>query len=795
MVVRLRYIFFILFATSHLALAAENVKLYGVVTANGEGVVPYATIGVEGSVLGTHAALDGSYELELPHGVHKVVVTAVGYETLSMEIAVGEFNMVEKNFELQQVNEQLNDVVVVAAAGGVSRLRRSAFNVVAIDGSEHANSTRSLSDVVAKSPGVKVRETGGAGSDMNIMLDGFGGKHVKVFVDGVPQEGAGGSFAINGMPVDFAERVEVYRGVVPVLFGTDAMGGVINIVTNRRRAGWSVNASYSCGSFNTHKLFANFGKVYANGMVYELNAYSNSSDNNYMVDSPVEDFETGSIEKGRLYSVERFNDAYRNNAVLMKVGVMDKWWGSRLMLGVSYSNVYKEVQTGVRQEIVYGAKHRHGWSFVPSLEYAKNDLLLKGLDVVFTANYNRNSTTNVDTASCRYNWFGETKPLATPGEQTMQHMRSGSANWNTALSLDYRPGNSHTHHVAFNYVLAGFERSNSSLLLPQKAEDPVAKVTRKGVAGVSYRLMPSEAWNVTIFAKRYDIYASGPVATTGNADDYVRASRSRGHWGYGVAGTWFMLPSLQLKLSYENACRLPSVEELFGDEDLEQGDAGIKPEKSHNANLGLSYWAQLGAHGIYVEGGLVYRNTRDYIQRNIVDLGGGKSGAAYVNYGKVLTKGYNLSLRYSYGNLLSAGGNFTDMRVLDNMKSAMGSSVPNLGYGEVMPNVPSLFADFDATVYLHGVLGKGSVLSLGYDGTFVQEFCYYSAKIGANKGDYTVPDQLSHSISLACSMDEGRYNVALECRNVTDERLYDNFSLQKPGRAFYMKLRVRFDGE
>ena len=71
MVVRLRYIFFILFATSHLALAAENVKLYGVVTANGEGVVPYATIGVEGSVFGTHAALDGSYELELPHGVHK----------------------------------------------------------------------------------------------------------------------------------------------------------------------------------------------------------------------------------------------------------------------------------------------------------------------------------------------------------------------------------------------------------------------------------------------------------------------------------------------------------------------------------------------------------------------------------------------------------------------------------------------------------------------------------------------------------------------------------------------------
>ena len=40
-------------------------------------------------------------------------------------------------------------------------------------------------------PGVKLRETGGMGSDMQLMLDGFTGKHVKIFIDGVPQEGAG----------------------------------------------------------------------------------------------------------------------------------------------------------------------------------------------------------------------------------------------------------------------------------------------------------------------------------------------------------------------------------------------------------------------------------------------------------------------------------------------------------------------------------------------------------------------------------------------------------------------------
>jgi hypothetical protein len=54
-----------------------------------------------------------------------------------------------------------------------------------------------------------------------------------------------------------------------------------------------------------------------------------------------------------------------------------------------------------------------------------------------------------------------------------------------------------------------------------------------------------------------------------------------------------------------------------------------------------------------------------------------------------------------------------------------------------------------------------------------------------------VPDQLSHDINLSYSIGDGRYNVSLECRNITDERLYDNFSLQKAGRAFYAKVRVR----
>lgn len=275
-------------------------------------------------------------------------------------------------------------------------------------------------------------------------------------------------------------------------------------------------------------------------------------------------------------------------------------------------------------------------------------------------------------------------------------------------------------------------------------------------------------------------------------NDYVRTTRSVSSIGYGAAGTYFILPGLQAKLSYEKAYRLPTIEEMFGNEDLEMGDIGIRPENSDNVNLNLSYNRTFGRHSVYVEGGLVYRNTKDYIQRNITDLSGGKSAATYINYGKVLTKGYNISARYGFGKWVSVGGNFTQMDVRDNMKTSISGSAENIAYKERMPNLPYIFADSDVTFYWRDLGRKGNALTVSYDNQYLHSFTYYSSKIGSNKGDYVVPSQFSHNLSLSYSLRDGRYNLSFECRNFTDEQLYDNFSLQKAGRAFYGKVRVYF---
>ncbi len=681
---------------------------------------------------------------------------------------------------------EVDEVVVVSS--GVSRVQRSAFNAVAIDTREMHNTTKTLSDALAKAPGVKLRESGGVGSDMQLMLDGFSGKHVKVFVDGVPQEGVGSSFGLNNIPVNFAERIEVYKGVVPVGFGADAIGGIVNIVTDKRMRRWFLDASYSYGSFNTHRSYVNFGQTLRGGLTYEINAFQNYSDNDYDIFAPVEDFETGRIDRKKLQRVRRFNDTYHNEAVVVKVGVTDRAWADRLMFGIAYSQMYKDVQTGVRQEIVYGQKHRKGYSLMPSLEYGKRNLLVRGLDVTLTANYNINVQTNVDTASHKYNWIGERKLLNSPGEQAYQHSRADNDNWNGTLNLTYRFGRVHT--LTLHHVLNAFRRRNTSLLTKEEVEDAIAKETRKNITGLSYRLLPSERWNFSVFAKRYALYVAGPLATTANADEYVRTSRSLTSVGYGAAGTYFVADGLQAKLSYEKACRLPTIEEMFGDEDLEQGDIGIRPESSHNVNLNLSYNRNFGEHSVYVEGGLIYRDMRDYIQRNIAGLSGGKYAATYINYGKVRTQGYNLSARYGFGGWLSVGGNLTRMDVRDNMRTAPGSNAANIAYGERMPNLPYLFADSDVTLTWRNAFRKGNTLAFTYDNHYLHGFSYYSELIGSNRSDYVVPSQFAHNLSLSYSVGKGRYNVTLECRNLTDEPLYDNFRLQKAGRSFYGKVRI-----
>ena len=793
-------ILIVLFICS-VSVIGQNI-LSGKVLAEDKTPIDFATVYLKGTNNVCRTDERGIYHLKAVEGEYVLVVSAIGYETYEEKITVpaGHHRRNKRIIILNSSIAELDEVVVTST--GVDRVKKTAFNAVAVDTKELYNSTKSLGEALTRLPGVKLRETGGVGSDMQIMLDGFSGKHVKVFIDGVPQEGAGTGFDLNNIPVNYAKRIEVYKGVVPVDFGTDAIGGIVNVVTDKNKRELFLDASYSYGSFNTHKSYVNFGQKLKGGFTYEVNAFQNFSDNDYYIENWVRTFTVNDdgtvtkhpVDKNDLKRVKRFNDQFHNETVIGKFGFTDRIWADRLMFGMGYSHFYKEIQTGVYQEIVFGQKHRHGYSLVPSMEYRKRNLFIKGLDVAINANYNYNITNNVDTTARYYNWLGEYYIKESSGEQSYQNSEQKNTNWNATVNVNYRIGGIHT--LTFNHVFSSFERTSRSYIGTSSVltSFDIPKVTRKNISGLSYKVMPANNWNVSVFGKYYKQYNKGPVSeSTDGVGNYVNMKKNVSAWGYGAAGTYYILENLQANISYEKALRLPTTEELFGDEDLEAGKTNLRPEKSNNLNFNLSYSHQLGKHGVYVEGTLIFRDTKDFIKRGIGKHGDLQYGI-YENHGHVKTKGYNLSLRYNYSRWFNMGGTFNHVDTRDYELYYTGNSEQkNIHYKDRLPNIPYQYASMDANFYWHNLFKKGNVFSLNYDSFWQYEFPLYWESIGNKESKNYVPTQFSHNISLSYSMKGGKYNLSVEFKNITDEKLYDNFSLQRAGRAFYAKMRIHFN--
>lgn len=124
---------------------------------------------------------------------------------------------------------------------------------------------------------------------------------------------------------------------------------------------------------------------------------------------------------------------------------------------------------------------------MPSVEFRKRNLFVNGLDISLNANYNKNATVNVDTASVKYNWRGETERLNSPGEQSYQNSKADNNNWSAAFTSNYRLG--HKHVFTLNDVFNSFNRSNESLLTTPPTRDAIPKITSKNIIGLSYRFI------------------------------------------------------------------------------------------------------------------------------------------------------------------------------------------------------------------------------------------------------------------------------------------------------------------
>lgn len=732
--------------------------------------IPAATIKVQKSTNWAISDDNGAYSIKnISPGNYVVVVNALGFQTDRKEVKVTGGGRVHLDFKLTS-DSRLMEAVTVTGRTAVQEANRQAFNVTAVDASKLYNSTLDISGALDRVAGVRVRESGGVGSNFNLSLNGFSGNHIRYFIDGIPMDNFGSSFQINNIPINIAERIEVYKGVVPMWLGSDALGGAVNIITGDRHRNY-FDASYSVGSFNTHRTVINAALTSSKGFTFQLNAFQNYSDNNYKVQVEAADINTGAYSPRT--SLRRFHDTYHNETVVANIGVVDKSYADKLLIGVTIGQNYKEIQTGARMASVFGGWHRRGNILMPSLKY-KKDNLLKGLDVTLNANFNLGNEQNIDTMNVRYDWFGNSKPNGSNGERGRTLYKYRNNNGLATAMFNYEINENQS--LALSSVYTTFNRKGSDELNPTNTEYERDKKTDKNVLGLGYSFAAQNKWGINVFGKY--IYQNNI-----NGSGAEQAAMNR--LGYGAALTWFLSPTLQLKTSYELTNRMPEVQEIFGDLENQEGNASLKPEKSDNANLGMSYSFALNPLNKFLfSTNLIYRHSGNFIYNR---LNNNQSRLVADNRKGVRTWGGDAELRYSYSNWLNAGTSITYQYLQNLQKYEPEFSGISPVYKDQMPNIPYLFGNADISASIKNLNKTGNNLSIAYNLLYVHAFYLYWPSRGGDKLD--IPQQLSHDMNIVYSMKQGRYNIGIEAKNIGDAALYDNFSLQKPGRSFYLNIR------
>lgn len=672
------------------------------------------------------------------------------------------------------------DVNVAGHLSEQQRLQQSAEAVTVVDMRRAREQTADMGEVLARSQGVVVRRSGGLGSGERFSLNGLYDEQIPKFIDGIPLDIMSYTFGLSTIPVNFVDHVEIYRGVVPIRFGADALGGAVNIVTDQEYRSHAA-ASYQVGSFGTHRV--TLGGRYRHdptGLVVAAEGFVDVAKNDYRVDVEIPD------ERGRLFParVPRFHDAYRAGGGSLEVGVVDKPWAKRLLVRGFYGGTAKELQHNIVMTVPYGDVHYTTINYGAVARYDVEPTRNLQLDAV--AAYSKRTIHFVDDSKWVYNWRGEkVRERRVAGE--IDSKPTDQLNWerNGYGRLGARWQIAPGHRLSFSSSTWYATRTGDERLQADPtARDPL-NADRKRlsiVSGLEYQLnLLDDRLENVLFAKDYVYSAKSEEAISGGGLKKRDVSRHRE--GVGDALRFRFLPFLYAKASYEFATRLPGPDELFGDGVLIRPNLDIEPEISHNANLGPRLELKRTRFGDFVAEINAFWRDSDQL---IVLLGNDRY-YTYQNVYRARSRGLENLVDWTsparYVNVYG-GLTYTDQRNASSEGTFGGFN------GDRIPNRPYLTASWGSRLRFAGFPDNDDTIEPYYNGRYVHAFYRGWESQGRKEFKQVVDAQVLHSggVSWVLVGDFGRATTTFEVDNLTNAQAFDNFGVERPGRAFYLKL-------
>lgn len=776
------HLFFLLTLLCHLTTrAAEPVySLSGAVTDPSGTPIPYAAVSLDNGRFRASGDVSGCFVLQLPAGSYSGTVTAAGYKAAGFTVSLSRDTAVTVVMDHDAV--RLGGVSVYARSGA-GRLREGSFTVNALDISGNLNKMVSLTDLVDRTAGVRVRREGGMGSDFDLTINGMSGNSIRYFIDGIPLETKGSGLTLDHLPLNTVERVELYKGVVPTALSADALGGAVNIVTRRRRRNY-LDASYGVASFHTQAADLTGQYIIPGTPLAIRPTFSIShSKNDYMMKG----VEVWSDEDDRyiLTDRRRFHDDYFSLFTQLEAGVNDVGWADRFFAGISFNRLDKDIQTGAMQNKVYGEATRHSDAINISARYNKR---FGAFDTRLSLSHTRDHSQTVDTAFRKYSWDGTFLPSSgnemTNKARTIRVYRRPLTVF--SAGADYTLNPDHIFSISYMLNRRGNDRSDRV----DKSFEPSNDVVTKHIISATYsQSFFDRRWQTSYFVKDYintlSIRQADNFTITGA--DRIEAESTRNYWGAGLGTRYSLSAVLAAKGSFEHSVRLPLSRELLGNGTTVYPNLTLSPETSNNCNLGLfGTWFAADDHQLGYELNGFIRHVQNYIRATVSERDGMMQ---YVNEPAIDIKGFDFQLSYFWDNRLqiSLNGTWNDARDLKRFKT---DGNPSATYRNRVPNRPWMFGNAEAYYTFRNLTGASDRLRLGAAFQYIHWYYLNWEAFGAVSSKARIPTQAITSVSVTYSWKNDRYNIALDCDNLFDRLAYDNYMLQKPGRSFAAKFRI-----
>jgi outer membrane receptor for ferrienterochelin and colicins len=197
----------------------------------------------------------GKYKLEnIPEGNYKIQVIANNFQTVRKNIIVKKNGNTIVDFELSNTENQLNEVVVSGTLKAVKRLESAVPVEVYSPIFFKKNPTASIYEALQNVNGVRPQLNCGVCNTGDIHINGLEGPYTLVLIDGMPIVSSLSTvYGLSGIPNSLVERIEIVKGPASSLYGSEAVGGLINIITKN-----PINAPiFSADVFSTSWLETN----------------------------------------------------------------------------------------------------------------------------------------------------------------------------------------------------------------------------------------------------------------------------------------------------------------------------------------------------------------------------------------------------------------------------------------------------------------------------------------------------------------------------------------------------------